>query len=65
MLLDFAAARTRARWPQLFAERRQGLIDMLKRRGLGWTLLDTSAEPEPALARLLGLDGRRNIARPA
>lgn len=65
MLLDFAAARTRARWPQLFAERRQGLIDMLKRRGLGSTLLDTSAEPEPALARLLGLDGRRNMARPA
>jgi len=65
VLLDFASARTRGRWPQLFAERRQGLIDMLKRRGLGWTLLDTSAEPEPALARLLGLDGRRNIARQA
>jgi uncharacterized protein (DUF58 family) len=65
VLLDFAHARTRERWPQLFAERRQGLIDMLKRRGLGWTLLDTSAEPEPALARLLGLDGRRNVARPA
>jgi len=65
VLLDFAVARTRARWPLLFAERRQGLIDMLKRHGLGWTLLDTAAEPEPALARLLGLDGRRNIARPA
>jgi uncharacterized protein (DUF58 family) len=65
VLLDFSAARTRARWPQLFVERRQGFIEMLKRRGLGWTLLDTSAEPEPALARLLGLDGRRNLAKPA
>jgi uncharacterized protein (DUF58 family) len=59
IMLDFAAARTRVRWPQLFAERRQTLIGMLKRRGLGWTQLDTSAEPEPALARLLGLDARR------
>lgn len=58
VLLDFSAARTRIRWPQLFSERRQGLIDMLKRRGLGWTYLETSAEPEPALARLLGLDRR-------
>jgi hypothetical protein len=65
VLLDFSAARTRARWPQLFAERRQGFIDMLKRHGLGWTQLETAAEPEPALARLLGLDSRRGVARSA
>ena len=65
VLLDFSAARMRASWPQLFAERRQGFIDMLKRHGLGWTLLETAAEPEVALARLLGLDGRRSLARPA
>ncbi len=65
VLLDFTAQRTRVRWPQLFAERRQGFVDMLKRHGLGWTPLETAAEPEPALARLLGLDSRRGAARSA
>jgi uncharacterized protein (DUF58 family) len=65
VMLDFAEASTRARWPQLFAERRQALVGMLKRRGLGWTQLETSAEPEPALVRLLGLDARKIMAMPS
>jgi len=64
VILDFGAAHTRSQWPQLFAERRQHLIGMLKRHGLGWTELSTDAEPEPALERLLGL-GRRHAARQA
>jgi len=55
---------TRMQWPQMFAQRRQALIGMLKRHGLGWTELDTAAEPEPALKRLLGL-GRGRVARSA
>jgi uncharacterized protein (DUF58 family) len=62
VVLDFGAAQTRTHWPELFAERRQQLIGMLKRRGLGWTELSTDAEPEPALERLLGL-GSRHAAR--
>ena len=67
VVLDFAAARTRARWPQLFAERREAMIGMLNRRALRWTSLDTHAEPDAALTRLLGLDRRaRTVAtRPA
>ena len=64
VVLDFANARTRTHWPQLFAERRQGFIDMLKRRGLGWTELDTAGEADAALARLLGLS-RAPLVRPA
>jgi len=55
VVLDFSARSTRNQWQQIFAQRRQGLIGMLKRRGLGWTELDTAAEPENALERLLGL----------
>jgi len=61
-VLDFGAARTRQLWPQLFAQQRQLLIDMFKRRGLSWTELDSAREPEPALERLLGL-GRRIAKR--
>jgi uncharacterized protein (DUF58 family) len=58
VLLDFAAARTRERWPQLFAENRAAMIAMLKRRALRWTMLDTRSEPESALPRVLGLERR-------
>jgi len=64
VVLDFGVRQTRMQWPQMFAQRRQALIGMLKRHGLGWTELDTAAEPEPALERLLGL-GRGRVARSA
>ena len=64
IVLDFAAARTRTHWAEAFAQRRQALIGMLKRRGLGWSELDTAADPEPALERVLGL-GRRRKAQSA
>jgi uncharacterized protein (DUF58 family) len=59
VLIDFAAARTRARWPQWFDERRADFLGMLKRRALSCSALDTSAEPEAALRQLLGFDARR------
>jgi len=58
VLLDFAAARTRQRWPQVFADRRALMTGMLRRRALHWTLLDTRDEPDAALQRVLGLDRR-------
>jgi len=64
VVLDFGAAATRQLWPRLFAQRRQPLLDMLRRRGLAWTELDTAAEPEPALIRLLELN-RAPAAQPA
>ena len=64
VLLDFAAHRLRERWPQLFAERREALLAMLRRRALRSTVLDTRAEPENALPRILGLE-RHAIAVPA
>jgi uncharacterized protein (DUF58 family) len=64
VLLDFGAQRLRARWPQLFAERRETLLSVLKRRALRSALLDTRVEPESALPRILGLE-RRAIAVPA
>jgi uncharacterized protein (DUF58 family) len=62
VLLDFAAERTRARWPQLFAERRALLTSMLKRRALRSVVLDTRSEPDAALMRMLGLDARMRVA---
>ncbi|MFT3790678.1 MAG: DUF58 domain-containing protein [Rudaea sp.] len=59
VLLDFAAPRTRARWPAWFEEQRGALLAMLKRRALASIVLDTSAEPEAALRALLGFDSRR------
>jgi GAF domain-containing protein len=64
VLLDFAAQRLRTRWPQLFAERRDALLGMLKRRALRSTVLDTRAEPESALPRILGVE-RRAVAASA
>ena len=65
VLLDFAAARTRARWPQLFAERRALLTGMLQRRALRSVVLDTRAEPDAVLMRVLGLDPRQHTVRSA
>jgi uncharacterized protein (DUF58 family) len=62
VVLDFAATRTRQHWPEIFAQQRQTLIGMLKRRGLGWAEIDTAAEPETGLEQLLGL-GRRHKAQ--
>jgi uncharacterized protein (DUF58 family) len=62
VLLDFATARTRTRWPQLFAERRAAMIGMLQRRALRWTPLETGADPDAALSRLLGLDKRARLS---
>jgi hypothetical protein len=62
VLIDFAAQPTRARWPQLFDERRADFLAMFKRRALDATVLDTSAEPEGALRQLLGFDARRKKA---
>jgi len=62
VLLDFAAARTRARWPQLFVERRAVLLGMLKRRALRSFVLDTRAEPDNALMRVLAFDARVQMA---
>jgi hypothetical protein len=57
-MLDFNNAPLRARWPRLFAERREAVTAMLKRRALRWTMLDTRSEPESALPRVLGMDRR-------
>jgi uncharacterized protein (DUF58 family) len=64
VVLDFGAVRTRQSWPRLFAEQRQQFIDLLKRRGLAWSELQTAAEPEAALERLLE-QNRRLVTRPA
>ncbi|HEX3897371.1 MAG TPA: DUF58 domain-containing protein [Rudaea sp.] len=58
VMLDFTEAPLRTRWPQLFAERREAAIQMLKRRALRWAMLDTRSEPESALPRILGMDRR-------
>jgi len=65
VLLDFAATKTRARWAQWFAERRALLHAMLQRRGLRSVTLDTCAEPDAALMRVLGLDARVHTVRSA
>jgi len=58
VLLDFSTATTRQRWTELFEARRAHWIDMLRRRSLRWTMLDTHAEPELALRSLLGQPAR-------
>jgi hypothetical protein len=58
VLLDFSTATTRQRWTELFEARRAHWIDMLRRRSLRWTMLDTHAEPELALRTLLGQAAR-------
>jgi hypothetical protein len=61
LMLDFAAARTRADWPRWFEQRRAAFLHMLDRRALRWSMLDTRAEPDVALLRKLGLDARRDV----
>jgi uncharacterized protein (DUF58 family) len=63
VLLDFGVERVRANWSLLFAERRDAMIALLKRRALRWTMLETRGEPESALPRILGRD--RGSAAPA
>ena len=65
VLLDFAAAKMRARWPQWFAEHRVQLLTMLQRRALRSVTLDTRVEPDAALMRVLGLDARAHAVRSA
>lgn len=61
-LLDFAAARTRASWPRWFQERRAAMVDLFASRAIRWTMLDTPAEPDAALSRLIGFGRRRRVA---
>ena len=65
VLLDFAATKTRARWAQWFVERRAVLHGMLQRRALRSVTLDTRAEPDATLMRVLGVDARAHTARSA
>ena len=65
VLLDFAATKTRARWTQWFEERRAMLHGMLQRRALRSVKLDTRAEPDAALMRVLGVDARAHRVRSA
>jgi hypothetical protein len=60
--LDFAAPATRAQWAQWFDQRRERLVELLRRRSLGFTRLDTDAEPESALRDLQLQASRRRSA---
>lgn len=61
--LDFAGKRTREHWAELFAERRDHLVGMLRKRSLSHATIDTRAEPENALRELLGFGARRAKAQ--
>lgn len=61
--LDFAGKRTREHWAELFAERRDHLVGMLRKRSLSHATIDTRAEPENALRDLLGFGARRAKAQ--
>jgi uncharacterized protein (DUF58 family) len=65
VLLDFAVARTRVQWSQWFAQRRALLAGMLQRRALRSVTLDTRAEPDAALMRVLGFEARTGAVRSA
>ncbi|MBS0570270.1 MAG: DUF58 domain-containing protein, partial [Proteobacteria bacterium] len=58
VLLDFAAARTRADWQGWFQRKRARLIDLCAKRALRWVALQTQEEPDAAVARVLGTDTR-------
>ena len=60
--LDFAAAQTREQWTRWFDARRARWIDLLRKRSLGVTMLDTDAEPETALRALLEQAARKRRA---
>lgn len=57
--LDFTGTKTRQHWAEIFAERRQHLIGMLRKRALNHAVIDTRAEPENALRELLGFGARK------
>ena len=58
VLLDFAAARTRADWQRWFRQRRAHLLDLFAKRALRSILLQTHEEPDAAVAQLLGGEAR-------
>jgi uncharacterized protein (DUF58 family) len=60
--LDFAEAATRTQWTDWFESRRARWIELLRRRALGYTVLDTDAEPESAMRALLEQSLRRRSA---
>jgi uncharacterized protein (DUF58 family) len=60
--LDFSTPATRSQWAQWFEGRRAHWIDLLRRRSLGHTVLDTDAEPDSALRALLEQSSRRRSA---
>jgi uncharacterized protein (DUF58 family) len=62
VVLDFAAARTRADWQRVFERKRAGLVECLDKRGLRWIALATQDDPDAAVAQLLG-GGARGGAR--
>lgn len=61
--LDFAAAATRAQWTAWFNAQRARWIDLLRRRSLGYALLETHGEPEAALRSLLEQSARRRSVK--
>jgi hypothetical protein len=62
VLLDFAAARTRAEWQHWFQRQRAHLLDLFAKRALRSTTLETHEEPDAAVARLLGASARSHGA---
>jgi uncharacterized protein (DUF58 family) len=60
--LDFSAPATRAQWTHWFEERRAQWIGQLRKRALGYTMLDTDGEPEAAMRALLQQAARRRSA---
>jgi uncharacterized protein (DUF58 family) len=61
--LDFTGKRTREHWAELFDERRQHLIGILRKRSLRHVTIDTRTEPENALRELLGFGAKRAKAQ--
>ena len=60
--LDFSAPATRAQWARWFEDRRAHWIEQLRKRALGYTLLETHGEPEAAMRALLQQAERRRSA---
>jgi uncharacterized protein (DUF58 family) len=60
--LDFSAPATRAQWTHWFEERRAQWIGQLRKRALGYTMLDTDGEPDAAMRALLQQAARRRSA---
>lgn len=62
VLLDFAAARTRADWQVWFGQKRAHLIGLCAKRALRWVALQTQEEPDAAIARVLGTEAGDRFA---